>query len=188
MSCEPPENRKEAAVAKRRAKVEGGIYKRKDGRWAGQYEVNTVTGTKRRYIYGKTRKDVAEKLRKVLADRDKGLAFDEGNLSLGDYLNRWLNDSVRDTVKASTLEGHRIMVRVHIVPTLGYIKLKALTPLHIQRLYRQKLDAGLSPSSVQCIHKTLHKALKQALRWGLVPRNVSEAVDPPSFVRPVRNC
>jgi integrase len=46
-------------------------------------------------------------------------------------------------------------------------------------LYRDRLDAGLSPSTVQRVHAVLHRALKQALRWGLVPRNVSEAADPP---------
>ena len=158
-------------MAKRRAKGEGGIKRRKDGRCEGRYVVETAEGPKRRYVYGKTRKEAAEKLRKAMANRDEGLTFDAGNLRLGDYLNDWLADTVRDNVKAKTYEGHEMMIRVHIVPTLGRIKLKALNPAHIQRLYRQKLDQGLSPSTVQCIHKTLHKALKQAVRWGLIPRN-----------------
>ena len=163
----------------RRAKGEGGIYRRKDGRWAGQYVVETAAGPKRRYVYGKSRKEAAERLRKALADRDGGLTFDAGSLTLGDYLCRWLNDSVRDTVKAKTFEGHEARVRVHVAPLLGRLKLKALNPADIQRLYRQKLDQGLSSSTVQCVHKTLHKALKQAVRWGLIPRNVTDAVDAP---------
>ena len=169
---------------KRRAKGEGGIYRRKDGRWAGQYVVETTTGPRRRYVYVKIRKEVGEKLRKALADGDEGLTFDVGSLMLGDYLSRWLNDSVRGTVKANTFEGHEAMVRVHIVPILGRVKLKALNPADIQRLYRKKLDQGLSSSTVQCVHKTLHKALKQAVRWGLIPRNVSDAVDAPRPAKP----
>ncbi len=169
---------------KRRAKGEGGIYRRKDGRWAGQYVVETTAGPKRRYVYGKTRKEAGEKLRKALADRDEGLTFGAGSLMLGDYLSRWLNDSVRGTVKTKTFEGHESMVRVHIVPVLGRVKLKALNPADIQRLYRQKLDQGLSSSTVQCVHKTLHKALKRAVRWGLIPRNVSDAVDAPRPSKP----
>lgn len=82
-------------MAKRRAKGEGGIYERKDGRWAGQYVVETATEAKRRYVYAKTRKEAAEKLRKAMGERDAGLIFDAGNLTLGNYLVRWLNDSRR---------------------------------------------------------------------------------------------
>ena len=66
-------------------------------------------------------------------------------------------------------------------PRLGRIKLKALSPAHVQGLYRSKLDSGLAPSSVRYIHAVLHRALKQALRWSLVPRNASESVDLPKL-------
>ena len=61
--------------------------------------------------------------------------------------------------------------------------LERLSPVHVQALYRSKPDAGLSPRTVQNIHVVLHRALKQALRWGLVPRNVAEALDPPKIRR-----
>jgi integrase len=65
----------------RRGRGEGSIYRRKDGRWVAQYEV----GGKRRYIYGKTRKEVATKLTKAMAERDAGMVFDAGSLRLGLY-------------------------------------------------------------------------------------------------------
>ena len=162
---------------------EGGIGRRKDGRWAGSYTVQTATGPKRRYVYGRNRKDVAAKLAKAVADRDSGLVFDAGNLTLGDYLGRWLDDSVRDSVKRRTYESYVSIVRRHIAPGLGRIKLAALTPAHVQGLYRTKLDSGLSPTSVEHIHTTLHRALKQAVKWQLVPRNVCGAVTVPSRAR-----
>jgi integrase len=61
--------------------------------------------------------------------------------------------------------------------------LKNLTSAHVRGLYREKLDAGLSPRSVQYVHVTLHKALKQAIADGLIPRNVTEAVKPPQVRR-----
>src|SRR3712207_840689 len=70
-------------------------------------------------------------------------------------------------------------MRLHLVPTLGRIKLKNLTPTHVRGLYREKLDSGLSPTSVQRVHVLLHKALKQAVHDGLVPRNVTDAVKAP---------
>jgi integrase len=71
------------------------------------------------------------------------------------------------------------VVNRHIIPALGRLKLKCLTPAHARSLYREKLDSGLSPRTVQYIHVTLHKALKQAVMDGLIPRNVADAVKAP---------
>jgi integrase len=100
---------------------------------------------------------------------------------LGEYLNRWLNGSVKGSVKAKTFNDYEWLVRKHIAPALGRIRLESLSPIHLQRLYQAKLEAGLSPSTVRHLHVVLHRALDQALRWGLVPRNVSEAVDLPKL-------
>lgn len=166
----------------KRGNGEGSISRRKGGGWMGQYVVHTAEGRKRRTVYGKTRAEVAKKLARALSQREDGLVFDAGNLKVGEYLERWLKDSVEGNVRSRTLSNYQMQVRRHIVPALGGIKLKALSPAHVQGLYRQKLDSGLAPSSVRYIHAVLHRALKQALRWGLVPRNVSEAVDLPKLV------
>src|ERR671932_456631 len=155
----------------RRGNGEGSIYRRKDGRWVSQYTVYTANGPKYRYIYGKTRQAVAEKLTKAMADRDGGLIFDAGKMTVGEYLDRWLSDSVRGTVRASTYERHEGIIRTHLLPSLGRIKLKSLTPTHVRGLHREKLDAGLAPATVRKIHSTLHKALTQAVSDGLIPRN-----------------
>jgi hypothetical protein len=78
-----------------------------------------------------------------------GLVFDADNLKVGQYLTGWLADSVQDTVKHTTYESYERLVRIHLVPTLGRIKLKNLAPAHVRRLYRDKLDSGLSATSVQ---------------------------------------
>ncbi len=175
----------------KRGNGEGTITRRKNGGWMGQYVVHTAEGRKRRTVYGKTRKEVAEKLAKALSDREGGLVFDAGRLTVGEYLGRWLEDSVRDTVRQRTWERYEQIARVHIKPALGRIKLKALTPAHVRGLYREKLDAGLAPRTVQYVHVTLHKALKQAVADGLIPRNAAEAVKAPrpakKEIRPLSN-
>src|SRR3954453_8983036 len=103
--------RRRRRVSKKRGNGEGSIYRRKDGRWVGQYTVYTAKGPKYRYIYGKTRAAVAEKLTKAMADRDGGLIFDAGRLTVGEYLDRWLADSLKDTVRLSTCERHEVNVR-----------------------------------------------------------------------------
>ena len=100
-------------------------------------------------------------------------------MSLGEYLNLWLEDSVRNTVRTTTFERYEQIARLHICPELGPLKLKAVTPAHIRGLYRNKLSSGLSPRTVQYIHVTLNKALKQAVLDGLIPQKTAEAVKPP---------
>src|SRR5215217_4118970 len=151
-------------MAKRRGNGEGSIYRRKDGRWVGQYLVHTATGPKYRYIYGKTRQAVAERLTKAMYDRDGGLIFEGGNLTLAEYMDRWLNNSVRNRLRVTTYESYAAQTRKHIAPALGHIKLKALTPLHLQSFYSFKLESGLSKRSVEYLHTLLHAALKQAVK------------------------
>ncbi len=98
---------------------------------------------------------------------------------MGEYLDRWLSDSVSDTVKATTFERYEQIVRLHLKPSLVRVKLKGLTPAHVRGLYRQKLETGSSARTVRYLHTTFHKALKQAVADGLIPRNVTESVKPP---------
>ena len=108
---------------RRRGKGEGSIYRRKDGRWVGQYEVNG----ERRYVYAQTRKEVAEKLNKAIAERNAGLVFDAKNLSVGEYLDSWL-DTIRGTLAPNTVRRHEELARIHIKPALGKAKLSKLDP------------------------------------------------------------
>lgn len=133
---------------------------------------------KRRYVSGKTKEEARKALREARSNADAGLVFDAGKLAVGEYLDRWLTDSVKDTVRQRTYERYESIVRVHIKPEIDRVKLKALTPAHVRGLYRRKLDSGLSPRTVNYIHVTLHKALKQALGDGLVPRNAAQVKAP----------
>jgi integrase len=176
-------------VTKKRGNGEGSIYRRTDGRWVGQYLVHTAKGPKYRYLYGKTRQVVAEKLTKAMADRDRGLIFVTDKVKVGDYLDQWLADSVKSTVRTSTYERHEEIVRLHIKPALGRVWLKKLTPAHVRGLYREKLESGLlAPATVRKIHSTLRKALSQALSDGLVPINAADVKAPrptPEEMRPL---
>jgi integrase len=159
------------------------IHKRKDGRYEGRYTVQTPDGPKRKRVYGRKYKEVQRKLAEAMGDAARGLVFNAEKQTVAEYLNRWLTDSVRDTVRRSTFVRYKSIVRHHINPTLGRLKLGRLTSHHIRALYRQKLDDELAPRSVQYIHTTLKKALRQAVLDTLVPRNVCDAVKPPQVHR-----
>ena len=126
-----------------------------------RYWVEMPKGPKRKTIYGKKRDDVAEKLAKALSNRADGRVVDDKNLIVGDYLNRWLSDSVRGTARESTFSRDKYLVVNHVKPSVGRLKLKNLNALHLQGLYRERLDSGLSASTVQKVHHVLHKALAQ---------------------------
>src|SRR5215208_189691 len=169
-------------MTKRRSKGEGTIYQRKDKRWVGMYTVDTLEGTKRRAVYGKTKKEIRTKLTEAISNRDKGLVFDAGNLSVAEYLDRWLQ-GIEDSIGERTWKRHESIVRLHLKPAIGSTRLAVLSPLQVQSLYHAKSRTHLSPGSVKRIHTTLHKALRQAVRWQMIPRNPSDAVDVPKGYR-----
>jgi integrase len=166
-------------VSKKRGNGEGSITKRKDGRWMARFTVHTAKGPKRKHISGRTRQEVAEKLSKAVSDRVGGVVFDGDNETLGAYLQRWIDEVVRGTVKQSTLENYAYIARLHIIPELGRVRLKTLKSRDVRRHYQEKLDVGLSPRTVQIIHTVLRKALQQAVRDDVLPRNVCDAVTAP---------
>ena len=172
----------------KRGNGEGSIYpvKDKNGRtvgYRGSYWIYTADGPKRRYLSGKKREEVADKLARALSKRADGLAFDRENLTVGEYLKRWLADSAKGSVQRSTYESYRRQLERYVIPAIGQVKLTKLTHMHVQGLYRQMQDRGLSGRTVQYTHAVLHRALKQAVQWSMIPRNVCGAVDVPQVRR-----
>ena len=171
----------------KRGNGEGSIYpvKDKNGRvkgYRGSYWVHTADGPKRRYISGRRREDVRDELTKALSDRLGGLVFDAGALTVGDYLDRWMND-VEGTIRESTHQRYGYAVGPHLKPAFGGIKLKDLNPAQVRWFYRDRLDSGLSPASVHKLHVVLHKALKAAVADGLIPRNAAAGLKLPKLSR-----
>jgi integrase len=158
------------------------ITKRRDGLFQGMYTVQTPDGPKRKYIYGRKYKDVERKLAEAMGDAAKGIVLNDQNMTVSEYLDRFLEDVQRGSVRESTYSRDKYLVTNHVKPTLGRVKLKNLSAMHLQRLYREKQDSGLSASTVQKLHHVLHKALSQAVKWDLISRNPADAVEAP---RPV---
>ena len=158
----------------KRGNSEGSIYKRTDHRWAAAL---TLPDGKRRTLYGKTRQEAARKLAAAIRDRDAGIPATPQRQTVGQFLTQWI-ETTRPTIRLSTFVRYEEYIRIHTVPVIGHTRLTQLAPQHLQDLYARKLAEGLSPTSVHHLHTVLHRALHQAVRWGLVSRNVTEAVDP----------
>jgi integrase len=173
-------------MTRKRGNNEGSIYPyKKNGKkvgYRGAYTSHTAGGPKRRYVSGKTREEVRRKLAKAMGDRDGGLVFDAGNLTVGEYMDRWLRD-VKDTVRQSTHERYGYAIGPHIKPAIGRIKLKDLTSAQVRWFYRDRLDYGLAPATVHKLHVVLHKALKSAVSDGLIPRNPTASLKLPRIIK-----
>jgi len=95
-------------------------------------------------------------------------------------MDRFLEDVQRGSVRESTYSRDKYLITNHVKPALGRVRLRNLSAMHLQRLYHDKLDVGLSPATVQKIHHVIHKAFTQAVRWDLIARDPADAVKAPS--------
>lgn len=166
----------------KRGNGEGSIYQRvSDGKWVGSI---TLENRKRKVIYGKTRKEVQEKLKAALHAQQQGTLITARQQTLKQYIEDWLENTHRQNIRPRSYERYEEIVRLHIVPAIGNIPLQKLTPQRLQKLYSDKLKEGCSAVTVIAIHNLLHKALDNAVRWELVAQNVCKKVSPPRRVRP----
>ncbi|MBV9690217.1 MAG: tyrosine-type recombinase/integrase [Ktedonobacteraceae bacterium] len=155
---------------------EGSVFQRKDGRWVAQFYLETG---KKKCLYRKTEKEARAALRKVLHEQEQGTLVTGPQQTLKVYLEQWLEQVHRPTVRLSTYNLYRIVLHKHLIPCLGHIQLQRLTPQHVQAFYASKLKGGLSAKRVRAFHSVLHTALDNAVKWNLIARNVCDVVTPP---------
>ena len=169
--------------SRRRGHGEGTIYEQ-DGRWRAVVDLGFENGKrKRKYLSGKTKREVLQKLAQKQQAHAQGLPLPAERQTVGPYLERWLSDVAEPSVRLSTFVRYRELLRLHAIPVIGSRPLTKLSPQDVQALYSQKLREGLSAQTVVHIHRVLHRALVQAVRWNLVARNVCDLVDPPRVSR-----
>lgn len=159
----------------RRSPGEGSVFRRSsDGAWIAQVSIGPREERRYRSRSAKTRAEAVRKLRDLNAEVRSGV--DPTRLTTSAYLVRWVNEA--RNIKPTTRAGYADVVTYHLVPAIGHIRLSALTPAHVERMLA---DLTVSPKYARNIHATLRRALNQAVRAGLVSRNVAarEFVDAP---------
>lgn len=165
----------------RRGRGEGTIYQLPDGRWRAQ--VSLPSG-KRLSKTGKVRSVVQRWLAETTTRAADGTLTVSKKTTLSAFFARYLEDIIRPNRRYATYLTYKRLADIHIVPILGDRALSALTPAQIQRFYTAKLDAGLSRATVGLLHAVLRRALKQAMRWGLLAANPTDRVEPPGGQSP----
>lgn len=134
----------------------------------------------------KTKKEAEKELIKILNQFEENSGFIPEKITLGEYLKNWMKEYVELNLAVKTIEGYRVNVEKHIIPSLGKIQLQKLQPLNIQQFYNEKLKngrvdgkGGLSPKSILYIHRVLRKALQQAVKLQLINKNPADFVEVP---------
>jgi integrase len=167
-------------VAKRRARGEGSIFKEKSGFWCAKIVLpNGIEKRKR----SKSQKEVREWLQVQRQAIQTNLTISNDKALFGDYLDYFMETVAVHSLAPSTIRSYGYLIRDHIKPDLGQIRLVDLRPDHLQSLYSRKLDSGLSRRTVQYIHAVIRRSLNQAVKWEMLYRNPTDAVSPP---RPLR--
>jgi len=166
------------ANKKRGANGGGSIRQRADGTWEARITLGTNPGTgkpMRKSIYGKTQKEVRQKMQRALVDVDEGTYTAPNRITVKQWLETWLVEYT-DDVKDTTRTSYRQHMNNHIIPALGAVKLSELNPAACQKFINDLSRVkGLSAKTVKNIHGVLHHALKQAVRLGYVRMNPTEA-------------
>ncbi|KIQ53780.1 tyrosine-type recombinase/integrase [Meiothermus taiwanensis] len=170
----------------RRGKGEGSIFQRKDGRWAAFVTIGYGPDGKqrKRWVYGRTRREVAEALARLLPRAGYGL-IQPTRLRLGEWLERWADERARSKgLRPSTVQNYRNYQQ--LLKPLAATPLTRLSPLAIRARFAEL--AELSPSTRRHLYQFLRAALRDAVRVGLLEANPMDAVDPPTggTVRPPR--
>ena len=179
-------------MGKRRPSGDGMVRKREDGRWEGRI----VVGHKQngepifRYVLAKTQKELLAKLHRDMDLYQDAQLTEDSRMTLGEWLDQWLEELVAPSVRESTLEGYRHHIEYHIKPRLGSKPISKITPDDVRKLYRDVQNHGriredpeyghaLSASTIRRLHGVLHLAMDAAVRENLIARNPTEGITLP---------
>ncbi len=172
-----------ARKATRNAQCAGSIRQRADGTWEARYTVGRDPGTGkqlRKSVYGKTQKEVRQKLSQAVAALDNGDYFQPSKMTLSRWVEIWLQEYTGDK-KYLTVKHYKAQCKTHIVPSLGAVKLSELTPPQIQAFYDGLQRDGLAAKSVRNIHGILTKCLSTAVQLGYLRSNPASMVTLPKI-------
>ena len=197
-------------MAKRRARGEGSLRKRSDGRWEGRYTVGRDEATGKllyRNVLAKTQAECKAKLReairntaqeapvlKQIKSAPKEVAAPVQRFTVAEWLRTWFELYSKPNLRETTQEQYTNFLEKHLIPNIGDIPLDKLTSLRLQKLYQDLRTigrvvqnnvecSGLSPKTVRSIHMVLHSTLEQTVKEGLIKKNPTDGCNPPKLER-----
>ena len=162
----------------KRGQGEGSISKRPDGTWWARITVGKDENgkQKRRAFYGKTRKEVQEKLTAAVNDVNNDVYIEPSNMTVAQWSEIWLKQYKKNTVKPKTYMNLESYFRLYINPELGKIKLCDLRNEMLQTLVNKMSDGGLSYSVVTHMKVAFQSSIFKACENNIVSKKVAESL------------
>ncbi len=167
--------------------MRGNIRNRGKDTWEVRIDMgrDPLTGKRRqvsRTVRGRKR-DAEALAASLISQQEAGIDTPRGRQTVSNFLQQWLRDYARPNTAPKTFRRYEQIVRLHLTPVIGEIRLSKLRPLHIQAVYRKVGEKGLSARTALHCHRVLREALHHAVKWQLLSRNPADAVESP---RPLR--
>ena len=162
-------------MARRRANNEGSIFYRESRKeWVAEVSLKGMRLTK----YAKTQRECRDWVKETLTKIGNGLTFSGTQVTLSKFVDSWLNGKEL-SIRPQTVSAYRALVKQHIMPLMGEMRLQDIQPTHLKQLYLSKKEEGRGARTVQVIHMVMHAVLRQAVKEGILGRNPADAVQRP---------
>ncbi|MCL2496121.1 MAG: site-specific integrase [Clostridiales bacterium] len=176
----------------RRDRGDGSVRKRPNGSWEGRFSYTDEDTGKRidKSVYATTQTEAKRKLKELIKQVENMANDDEyvkpSNLTLGEWLDTWMKEYKKNSVRPATYTSYHHNIEKHIRPALGNVELQKLRPDHIQTLLNSmargsKTKTPLAPWTVLKVKNILSGALEQAIRNQIMPYNPAKATVPPKL-------
>lgn len=165
---------------KRRGRGEGSVFEREDGLWVGSVSLGYTEAGKRnrRTVYGATKREVLDELDRLRSEARVGNLPDAGGLTVGQLLDRWLESSKART-ETRTFEERQRVVKNHLRPRMGGLKLAKVNALHVESLYADMARDGVGATTIRHAANVLGVAFSHACNLKLIPFNPVAAIKKP---------
>lgn len=166
--------------------MNGSIRKRSRNSWELTIDLGRDEHGKRRRKFISvtgTKNEAQRQLREYLSTIDKGIPLNAEKVTVAQWLDRWLKEYVVSNTRQKTVERYEGIIRNHVKPELGHLRLAKLAPSDIQALEAKLIQKGMAPAGVELVHRVISSTLKYAVRMEVLWRNAAQAVTPPKVVR-----
>ena len=166
--------------------MQGNLQKRSKGSWRLRYDGPPDGNGRRRQVTETvrgTRKEAERVLRERIATVENGAYVPKAKDTVNSFLKKWIDTYVATNTTVRTLHGYQGYIDRYITPTIGSIPLQSLTAPQVQKVYADLQGRGLSANTIGQLHRIFKESLSHAVKWGILSRNVAEAVTPPKAVR-----
>lgn len=160
----------------KRASREGSVYQRKDGRWVAALPFKD--GKPGQSFYGSSQQAAIANRDKEERARADGFTSRDGRVTVATFASAYL-ESVKPNIRPATYSQYEFIIRLHILPVIGRLKLESVKASHVQGIIAASRRAGHSPTTSRHVHKVTRLLFERGVDWEMIPRNPAAKVDAP---------